>query len=172
MPVYQPPCHITDAHCLEDFDCGDKSLDEWLKRRARRNEKGGASRTYVVCEGQKVVAYYALANGSVSLGEAPKKLQRNMPDPIPVMVLGRLAVDRGHQGIGMGRGLLRDAVSRVLQAGKIGGIRAILVHAISQDAYRFYEQNGFLLCPLSPLMLMLPLRPQKNPHRGQGPDHQ
>ena len=160
MSIYQPPCPISDEHNFDAFDCGEVSLNDWLKRRARHNEESGASRTYVVCDNQhNILGYYTLANGSVMLTEAPKKLRRNMPNKIPVMILGRLAVDLKHQHKGLGCGLLRDAVSRVLEAGKIGGIRAILVHAISDKAKNFYERNGFLQCPFDPMMLMFPIKP-------------
>ena len=160
MSNYQSPAHLQDKHNLEQFDCGISSLNNWLIRIAKRNEKTGGSRTYVVCDKDNhVVAYYCLANGAVIHSDAPKKLTRNMPDPIPVMVIGRLAVDINHQKQGLGPGLLRDAVIRVLQAGEIGGIRAILVHAISERAKSFYENNGFLQCPFDNMMLMLPLKP-------------
>ena len=160
MSIYQPPCPISDKHNFDAFDCGETSLNNWLKRRAKGNEERGASRTYVVCDHQdNVLGYYTLASGSVMMNQAPKQLTRNMPDPIPVMLLGRLAIDLNHQGKGLGLGLLREAVSRVLQAGEIGGIRAILVHTISDKAKNFYERNGFLQCPFDPMMLMFPIKP-------------
>ena len=160
MSIYQPPCPISEKHNLDAFDCGEISLNDWLKRRARGNEETGASRTYVVCDNlDNVVGFFTLANSAVILKDVPKKLSRNMPDPIPVMLLGRLAVDVNHQGKGVGPGMLRDAVYRVLQAGKIGGIRAILVHAISERVMNFYERNGFLQCPFNPMMFMLPIKP-------------
>jgi len=150
------PEHLDADHDLSAFDSGEAALDDWLKRRALANERSGASRTYVVCAaGKKVVAYYALATGGVALQAATGRARRNMPDPIPVMVLGRLAIDKAHQGRGLGRGLLRDAILRIIQAAEIGGIRAILVHAISEDAKRFYERCGFAASPLDPMTLMI-----------------
>ena len=149
------PEHLTDAHHLESFDSGVPALDDWLKRRALANEGSAASRTYVVCAGGRVVGYYALANGAVAQHQATGRVRRNMPEPIPVMIIGRLAVDRGYQGRGVGVGLLRDAVLRTLQAAAIGGIRAILVHAISEEARRFYERCGFAVSPLDPMTLMI-----------------
>ena len=97
-PTLTAPVRLTDDHDCDAFTCGEPTLDNWLKRQARRNEEGGASRTYVVCDGLSVVAYYSLANGAVIRSDTPKRIQRNMPDPIPVMVLGRLATDQRYQG--------------------------------------------------------------------------
>jgi GNAT superfamily N-acetyltransferase len=156
-PQLSGPEHLTDGHDLTQFDSGVPALDDWLKKRALQNELTGASRTYVVCEGDAVVGYYALATGAVAHHQATGRIRRNMPDPIPVMVLARLAVARSHQGKGLGVGLLRDAVLRTLQAATIGGIRALLVHAISEDARRFYERCGFTSSPLDAMTLMLSL---------------
>ena len=149
------PEHLTAAHDVSAFDCGVVGLDEWLKKRALANEQTGASRTYVVCAGGRVVGYYALASGGVAQVQAPGRVRRNMPNPLPVMIVGRLAVDRTWQGRSVGRSLLRDAVMRTVQAAKIGGIRAILVHAISEDAKRFYERYGFQSSPIDPMTLMI-----------------
>lgn len=149
------PEHLDPSHDLSTFDSGVAALDDWLKRRALANEGTGASRTYVVSSERKVVGYYALATGAVALRTATGRARRNMPEPIPVMVLARLAVDLGHQGSGLGRALLCDAILRTLQAAAIGGIRAIVVHAISEEARRFYERCGFAPSPLEPLTLMI-----------------
>jgi GNAT superfamily N-acetyltransferase len=150
-----PPEHLTSAHDISAFDCGVPDLNEWLKKRALANEESGASRTYVVCSASKVVGYYALAGGSVALAKAAGRIRRNMPDPLPVMIVGRLAVQRGWQGLSVGRSLLRDAILRTMRAAEIGGIRAILVHAISEDAKRFYERHGFIASPVDPMTLMV-----------------
>jgi GNAT superfamily N-acetyltransferase len=149
------PEHLTPEHDVAAFDSGVPALDDWLKRRALANEQAGASRTYVVCAGGRVVGYYALATGGVAQAAATGRVRRNMPDPVPVMVLGRLAVDRVYHGRGLGSGLLRDAILRTLQAAAVGGIRAILVHAISEDAKRFYERHGFVESPIDPMTLMI-----------------
>ena len=107
------------------------------------------------CAGGRVVGYHALATGGVAQAQAPGRVRRNMPDPVPVMVLGRLAVDQAYQGRGLGAGLLRDAILRTLQAAELGGIRAILVHAVSEDAKRFYERQGFVVSPVDPMTLMI-----------------
>jgi GNAT superfamily N-acetyltransferase len=149
------PEHLTAAHDVSAFDSGVPALDDGLRKRAFANENPGASRTYVVCAGGRVVGYYALATGGVAQAAAPGRVRRNMPDPVPVMILGRLAVDRIWQGRNLGRSLLRDAVLRTLQAAEIGGIRAILVHAISEEAKRFYQRYGFGESPVDSMTLMM-----------------
>jgi GNAT superfamily N-acetyltransferase len=124
-------------------------------RKARNNEESGASRTYVVCIERQVVGYYALAAGAVAHRDAPGRVKRNMPNPVPVMVIGRLAIDLKFQGCGIGSALLLDAVLRTVQAAEIAGIRAILVHAISESAKRFYEKLGFMASPTNPMTLMI-----------------
>ena len=153
----RPPEPISEAHDLSAFDSGEPTLDDWLRRRALRNEMGGGSRTYVVCTipGKRVVAYYCLAAGAVAHAGTSTRIRRNMPDPVPVIVIGRLAVDRAFQGQSLGRALLRDAILRTIQAAGIAGIRAILVHAISEEARRFYERCGFHPSPLDPMTLMI-----------------
>lgn len=153
----QPPQPLHENHDLSRFDSGRPVLNEWLREKAAKNESSGASRTYVVCEDTRVVAYYSLATGSVQHGQAPGKVRRNMPEPIPVMIIGRLAVDTNMQGQKIGRGLLRDAIHRTLKAAEIAGIRAILVHALDEQAANFYLRNEFLVSPIDPLVLMLPL---------------
>jgi GNAT superfamily N-acetyltransferase len=151
------PEPINETHEIESFDSGVAALDNWLKRRARGNQASGASRTYVVCEQRSIVAYYALAAGGVDIEAAPGRVRRNMPDPVPVSVLGRLAIERTYQKRGLGRALMQDASKRVLQAANIIGIRGILVHAISEDAKAFYLALGFEVSPLQPMTLMATL---------------
>lgn len=153
-----PPRKIDPEDKLESFDSGSPVLDHWLKKRALANEAGGASRTYVVCEKKRVVAFYSLAVGAVEVGKATGKTRRNMPDPVPVMVLARLAVDREFQNRGLGRGMIKDAVLRTLQAAEIGGIRAILVHALDEEAKSFYQRHGFRESPVDPLTLMITIK--------------
>jgi GNAT superfamily N-acetyltransferase len=132
-------------------------LDYWLKRRALKNQASGASRIFVVCEGDQVEAYYALASGAVVANHTSGRFKRNMPDPIPVVVLGRLAIDRTYQGAGLGRALVRDAGLRVIQAADAIGIRGMVVHALSESAKDFYQRLGFNPSPLDPMMLMVTL---------------
>src|ERR1035438_6310111 len=129
-----PPERLNANHDLTQFSCGEPSLDSWLRNRALPNEKSGASRTNVVCAKGCVAGYYALAAGAVAHTEATSRVRRNMPDPAPVILIGRLAIDSRFQGRGIGADLLRDAVLRTLQAAEIAGIRAILVSAISANA--------------------------------------
>jgi GNAT superfamily N-acetyltransferase len=152
-----PPEPLADHHPVEDFTSGEPSLDDWLKRRARANQASGATRTYVVCEGVKVLGYYALASGALSVESAPGRFRRNMPDPIPVAVLARLAVDRAYQGRGVGRALFRDGARRVAHAADAIGIRGIVLHAISEQARKFYLALGFDPCPHEPMMLVVTL---------------
>jgi GNAT superfamily N-acetyltransferase len=151
------PAPLADDHDLTAFDSGVAELDDWLRKRARSNQATGASRTFVLCEGKRVVAYYALASGAVTASAAPGRIKRNMPDPIPFAVLGRLAIDQAYQGRGIGRALVRDAGLRLLQAAEILGIRGMLVHAISEDAKAFYLALGFAPSPSDPMMLMVTL---------------
>ncbi len=153
------PEPLSDRHQIGEFASGVASLDDWLKRRAAKNQVTDASRTFVACEGAKVVGYYALASGGVETAATPGRFRRNMPEPIPVVVLGRLAVDHCHkgQGQGLGRALFRDGAKRVLHAADSIGIRGILVHAISEDAKAFYLALGFETSPLDPMTLMVTL---------------
>jgi len=159
-PAAQPerlraPERLAADHDVSSFDCGEAELNEWLRRRALKNEEEGASRTYVVCVGQRVVGFYSLANGAVGRAETTGKVRRNMPEPVPVMLIGRLAVDHSHHGQGIGRGMLRDAILRTVQAAGIAGIRAILIHAKSPEAKAFYEGLGFAPSPVDPMALMI-----------------
>jgi GNAT superfamily N-acetyltransferase len=149
------PEKLRADHDLSDFECEEPALDDWLRRRALQNEESGASRTYVVCSGRQLVGYYALAVGAVAHLEAPGRVRRNMPDPVPVVIIGRLAVHKDFQGKKIGPALLRDAVLRTLQAAEIAGVRAILVHAISDRARQFYERWGFIPSPMDPMTLMI-----------------
>jgi GNAT superfamily N-acetyltransferase len=152
------PTLLSEAHELDLFQSGNDTLDEWLRRRARANQVSGVSRTYVVADNMRVVGYYCLSSGALDLAGAPGAIRRNMPDPIPMAVLGRLAIDRDWQGKGLGVALLQDAVLRTSQAAAIMGIRGILVHALSTEAKAFYERYGFAATPKHPLTLVLSLK--------------
>lgn len=150
----QAPQSLTATHDCRCFDCGVTSLDDWLQRRALKNQHSGASRTFVVCEGVQVRAYYALAASAVTPQAATGRLRSNMPDPIPVVVLGRLAIDQRLQGQGLARALVRDAALRVVAAADAIGIRGLLVHALSDAARQFYLHVGLEPSPLDSMTLM------------------
>ena len=156
------PESLAASHRLDGFSCGEAALDDWLKRRAMVNHLSGSSRTFVVADPERrVLGYYAMAAGAVSHQLATSSVRRNMPDPIPVMVLARLAVDTQAQGIQLGAALLQDAVNRAVAVSQNAGVRALLVHAISERAKQFYESYGFQVSPAHPMTLMLRLNPAK-----------
>ncbi len=157
-PQFGAPEPLADAHSVDGFDCGERTLDDWLKRRALANQFSGASRTFVVVDQEgRVCAYYAMAAGAVSHQMATSKVRRNMPDPVPVMVLARLAVDRRVQGSHLGASLLQDAVNRASAVAQHAGVRALLVHALHERAKQFYEHFGFQVSAAHPMTLMLHL---------------
>ena len=158
MGKISKPEPIDESHGLDCFASGEIVLDNWLRQRALDNHRNGASKTFVVHQEKKVIGYYCLATGSVTTEKAPGKIKRNMPNPIPIMVLGRLAVDKNWQGHGIGSGLLKNAVLRTAKVSHDAGIRALLVHTISKSAKYFYKHYGFIESPLEPMTLMLPLK--------------
>lgn len=152
--MLRAPEPLADHHAFADFDSGVPSLDAWLERRASANQASGASRTFVVCDDARVVGYYALASSAVVPAAAPGRFRRNMPDPVPVVVLGRLAVARSHHGQGLGHALFQDAGRRVVHAAEAIGIRGLVVHALSGEAKAFYLRLGLEESPLEPMTLM------------------
>jgi GNAT superfamily N-acetyltransferase len=163
-PPPGPPKRVIEAprpiasHCdCSAFSSGEPALDTWLKRNAVKSQGSGAARTYVITAEHTVVGYYALAVGSVSRRDATGAVRRNMPDPVPVILLARLAVDSHWHGQGLGAALLRDAALRTRQAADLAGIRAMLVHAISPEAARFYRYFGFQPSPGNETTLMMTL---------------
>jgi len=137
------------------FDCGVIALNDWLKKRALPNHLSGASRSYVATTGRRIVAFYCLSAGAIQHAAAPGSIRRNMPEPIPVIVMGRLAVDVNFQGRGLGPALLQHALETTQQLAQGVGIRALLVHAKDEPATHFYKRFGFVPSPLDPLMLMV-----------------
>lgn len=153
-----PPEPLTPQHDLSGFDCGNDVLNDWLRERAIKNQEEGATRTFVVCNGMQVVGYYALALGQANRGDVPGNISRGMPDPIPMMVLARLAVDKHGQGLGVGRDLVRDAVERTVRVSMDAGVRGLLVSAIDDKARQFYERLGFVRSKADENVLMLRLK--------------
>jgi GNAT superfamily N-acetyltransferase len=157
------PEPLSPNHQVKSFACGESVLDEWLKRRALGNQASGASRTFVVATTElEVMGYYALAAGAVAHQDATRSIRHNMPDPVPVMVLARLAVDARAQGIKLGAALLQDALHRCVLVSQNTGVRAMLVHALHDRARLFYEHYGFKASPAHPMTLMLRL--DQSPH--------
>lgn len=151
------PVPLSAEHDLSDFDCGESALNDWLKHRALKNESR-FSRTYVVCEGQRVVAYFCISAGAVERAAAPNKLKRNAPDSIPVSVIGRLAVSASYAGKGLGADLLADALRRIAIASQSIGIGAVLVHAKDAPAKAFYLACAeFVEYPADSRTLFLPI---------------
>jgi GNAT superfamily N-acetyltransferase len=155
------PERLSAQHDVSKFDNGKHpSLDAWLKDRALASE-GMSARTYVVCARdapRRVAGYYAISTAMeqrISLPNA--KLRRAMPDQVPLLLIGRLAVDREYQGKGLGADLLSDGVRRCLEVSEIAGVRAIITHAIDEDAVRFYQHHGFVRCPLGDRVMLLPI---------------
>lgn len=153
-----PPQPLATLHLVDRFACGEATLDQWLKRRAMANQLSGASRTFVVVDQSgQVYGYYAMAAGAISHQVATNRVRRNMPDPVPVMVLARLAVDHRAQGRKLGAALLQDAVNRAITVSQNAGVRALLVHALNDRAKQFYEHFGFQPSPQHHMTLMLGL---------------
>lgn len=151
------PVPLAD-HELDGFNCSEPSLNDWLKTRARDNAKTGASRIFVCCDGNKVLAYYSISASSVLHTEVPGKVKRNMPTPIPVVLLGRLAVDASLEGKGVGPSLFKDAAQRINQAADQIGIAAIIVHPISDKARTFWLKRGFVDCPGEKKMMVVTMK--------------
>lgn len=151
------PEPLSHTHDVNHFNSGEASLDLWLKTRALQNQNSGVSRTFVISEHSQVIAYYALSTGIIRNNQAIGRFRRNMPSEIPIILLGRLAVDQKAKGLGIGRGLIKDAALRVIQAADIIGVRGLVVHALSEDAKRFYEHVGFTSSLVEPMLLMITL---------------
>jgi predicted N-acetyltransferase YhbS len=153
------PTALKESHDCSDFDCGRDAINSWLHSRAMDAQESGTARVFVVCRGtKKVVAYYALAAGSVEHSVAPGQLKRNAPNPVPVLILARLGVTLQEQKIGLGHDLLSDAMKRSLQVTKLIGARAMLVHALDAKAAAFYEAHNFIPIDDKRETLYLPMK--------------
>lgn len=156
------PQPLKERHDTSKFDCGISSLNEWIKKRALKNEALGASRTYVICCKNVIIGYYSLSVGSVEPERVPSSLKRNMPKSIPIMLLGRLAVDKNYHSQKLGSSLLRDALLRTLQVSQDVGIKAMMVEAISNDAKNFYKKFGFRNSPIEERLLFITMEEVKH----------
>ena len=155
MSGYSAPRPIGEHDVVADFDSGEPSLDKYLQGRALANHVEGASRCLVTCRDGRVVGFYALASAAVARAGTPGRVRRNMPDPVPAILLSRLAIDRKEQGQGLGAALLRDAITRAVAAAEIIGVRALLVHALHEQARAFYAHFDFEPSPTDPQHLLL-----------------
>jgi len=152
---FTPPAPITADQELANFDCDESFLNQWLKKRAFKNHASGASRCFVLCAGADVIGYYSLSAGAISHEAASKTMQRNMPNPLPVLLLGRLAVDKRYHNQGIGQALLRDAMLRAVNVASDAGVFALLVHTLSDQTKQFYLSRGFVESPLQPMTLLM-----------------
>ncbi|PCI45381.1 MAG: GNAT family N-acetyltransferase [Moraxellaceae bacterium] len=153
------PTLLTPEHELHSFNCQNSTLDDWLIRRALKNQNIGASRTFLICEKKPtVIGYYALATGSIERNIATGNFSRGMPEPIPVIVLGRLAIDTDYQAQRLGAALLKDAMLRTLTIANNVGVRGLLVHAISTQGKQFYLKYGFQESPIEPMTLLISIK--------------
>ncbi|MGD1030929.1 MAG: GNAT family N-acetyltransferase [Opitutaceae bacterium] len=148
---------LSPIHSVERFDCGEAALDDYLKRHALQSQAAGASRVYVVLLDARVIGYYSLSAGAVGATAAGSRLIKGLArnQPVPIVLLGRLAVDRTQRGRGLGTLLLRDAVLRFLQAAEMIGARALLIHAKNERLAQFYARYGFEPLPTNPLHVAL-----------------
>lgn len=160
---------LAEHHDLSSFDCAKPSLNDWLRRFALTNQQSDSARTYVLHRAGKVVGYYSLSAGSVRREESPARIAKGLArHPIGVILLARLAVDHTEQGTGLGKVLLMDALSRALTASDAIGARAVLVHALDEDAVAFYKKFGFEPSPLDAKQLMLLMKDLRTSHESLG----
>jgi len=146
---------LSEQHDTSTFVSGESILDRWLQKKALQNQNKGASRCFVVCIGKQVIGYYGLSAGAIAHGEVRKSMRRNMPNPLPILLLGRLAIDQKYHNQGLGSALLQDAMLRSIAIAAQTGVFAILVHALSEQAKRFYLSRGFVVSPVQPMTLMM-----------------
>lgn len=154
--TWQGPVHLDQSHTVDGFDCGDLALNRWLTSRALSNQHGGSSRTWVVTdEVGQVVAFYASSTATVLHRGAIGKHRRNQPEPLPALLLGRLAVDLKHAGEGLGEALVKHFLLKALEVARLVGVRVLLVHAATRDVAEFYGQYGFEPSPVDDLTMMM-----------------
>jgi GNAT superfamily N-acetyltransferase len=155
--TYSGPTLLTSEHKLEGFDCGEPALNDWLVRRALGNQAAGTSRTWVVIDEptKTVAAYYASSTASVMRAVAPRRIARDQPADLPAILLGRMAVDSRHQGMGLGGAMLKHFMTKAIEVSEKVGVRLVLVHAKDEQAKSFYQRHGFIESPIDPLTLMM-----------------
>jgi GNAT superfamily N-acetyltransferase len=152
------PALLSNEHNVEKFDCSEPTLNEWLKNRAAKNNTADASRCFVICKNDNIViGYYCLSAGAINRESAPKPMRRNMPESLPVLVLGRLAIDKDYHNKGLGSALLRDAMIRSVNIAQDARVFSILIHSLSHQAKQFYVSRGFVESPLQPMILFMTL---------------
>ena len=157
------PVLLTTEHDVNQFCCGNETLDSWLIKRGLKNQDSGASKTFVITEGgSEVIGYYALTTGSIERAMTSGNFSRQMPDPIPVIILDRLAIHQKYQGKKLGAALLKDTIQRTLIVADNVGVRGLLVHALSDEAKQFYLKYGFVESPMEPMTLMISLKNLRN----------
>lgn len=154
------PEPLTPGHNIAEFSCSDSGLNEWLKKKALKNHSTGISRVYVICaeNTNQVIGYYCLSSGSIQRNTAPSSYRRNAPDSLPVVVLGRLAVDQAYAGEGLGIALLKDAIYRTQNIAIQVGVRALIVHALNDEVKSFYTKFAFEPSSAIPLTLFFPIK--------------
>jgi GNAT superfamily N-acetyltransferase len=154
---WRRPEPLNPDHVVPGFSCGKPELDEWLRKRALANQMSGGSKTHVVIEDGRVIGFYVLTSGAVARDTVGGRTRRNMPDPIPAVILARMAVDEKHRGNGLGSALLQSAIETTLAAARTIGISCLLVHAKDEEARSFYLHFDFEPSPTDPLHLILRL---------------
>ncbi|MGI9031868.1 MAG: GNAT family N-acetyltransferase [Ilumatobacteraceae bacterium] len=155
MPRWVGPELLDQSHTVEGFDCGDDALNRWIAEKALHNQTEGGSRTWVVTDGDRVVAYYASSTAVVLRAGATGRARRNQPDPLPAVLLGRLAVDAKHLGERLGEALLKHFIMKSLEVAQVTGVRVLLVHAKDETAASFYRRYNFEASPIDDLTMML-----------------
>ncbi|MBV9023740.1 MAG: GNAT family N-acetyltransferase [Streptomycetaceae bacterium] len=159
MSQWKRPETLSRIHDTQQFSCGDPALGQWLKQYALTNHRSGAARVFVATvDEDRVAGYYCLSTASASKGALPERVGKAMPEPVPLILLGRLAVDQEHQGGGLGAGLLRDAMQRALSIADNIGVRALITHAANDTAAKFYERFGFVPSPTDELHMVVMLK--------------
>lgn len=157
--MLQAPQPLNNQQQIIDFDCGKTSLNDWLLRHSKQAQGSGSAKTFVVCDDSKVVAYFSLTIGQIDTIDAPERVRQGMGHyPIPVILLARLAVDNRYKGLGIGTGMLKDAIRRAFLIAEQAGVRAMITHPLDDEATQFYQTFGFVPSPTGKGLLILLLK--------------